>query len=113
MFRTITSAFAALAIIAAAVAPASADPARHAVSVRVSYADLDLSRIEGVKTLTARIENALNKACGRTQARVPQNVRRNIQACRKAGMETAVASIDAPLLTAFHADRQGTQVAAR
>ena len=111
MFRKLSSAFIVLAIAAAAIAPASAGPGKDTSSMRVSYADLDLSRIEGIHTLIARIERALNQTCGRAEVSASLSVRRSIWACQKQGMDAAVASIDAPLLTAVYTDSDGTQMA--
>jgi UrcA family protein len=97
MSRKLISLFAAVVIVGAAIVPASADT--PAQSVRVSYADLDLTRVEGVTTLTVRLEKAIDKVCGRIDASRPLNTYRTVKTCRIDAMNKAIASIDAPLLT--------------
>ena len=111
MLRALASFFTAVAVAAATIAPAVADPANQKFSVRVTYADLDLSRIEGVKTLTDRLDRAIGKACGNAQRKMSVQQTRMIKQCRATAMDQAVASIDAPLLTALHEGRAVTRFA--
>ena len=113
MTRTFASLIAALAITATSVAPAIAEPRTETVSVRVSYADLDLARIEGVKTLTARIDRAIDKACGRMGGKVSLAQTSRIKDCRTVALDKAIAAIDAPLMTALYQRSDVTQIAGR
>ena len=101
MSRTIASLAAAIAIGAGCLAPASADTPDR-ISTPVSYGDLDLTRVEGIKTLTIRLTKAIDAVCGRPHDTASQTIARKIRACRTEAMENAVASINAPLLTALH-----------
>jgi UrcA family protein len=102
MSRKLASIFTAVAIAAAAIAPASAEQRVQINTVAVSYADLDLTRAEGVKTLTLRLKGAVDQVCGRSATSASMTIRRKVQACREKAMDVAVAEINAPLLTAMH-----------
>ncbi|HYD12152.1 MAG TPA: UrcA family protein [Allosphingosinicella sp.] len=77
--------------------PAAAQAASQPEGVRVSYADLDLSRAEGRATLSGRISRAAAQVCGRSSSWNPVhtllvsqclvNARRDAQA----QVETAIA----------------------
>lgn len=69
MPRKFASLFAAIAIAAASLAPASAEQGRRTIHVTVSYADLDLTRAEGAKTLSIRLNRAADKTCGHSRQR--------------------------------------------
>jgi UrcA family protein len=64
MQKIITSALTALSLVAIAT-PASAETQ----SVKVTYADLDLSRQAGMAELESRIHAAAKKICGKTEVR--------------------------------------------
>lgn len=109
----LASLFAAAVITAVAIAPASAAPRIHEVSVRVSYADLDLTKVADVKTLSRRLERALDKVCGNPHGEASMTMVRAIRACRADSRAVAVAAIDAPLLTALYQGRETTRFAGR
>lgn len=104
MPRKLASFLAAMTVAVASIGAASADPVDRSVTVAVSFADLDLSNAEGVKTLSFRLSRAIDQACGRTHDTASQTLRNKIKACRVNAMDSAVAAIDAPLLTAMHKD---------
>ena len=71
-----------------------------AVSIKVSYTDLNLSNPAGAKTLLHRIHEAATDICGepdRDLAALIQN-----QACMKATIDRAVASLNDPMVTALN-----------
>lgn len=103
MIRTFASLIAAVAIAGAMVAPASAERITQTTSISVSYADLDLNRVEGVITLSKRLERAADRVCGKIQRGMTYRMQREVTSCREASVAKAVAAIDAPLLTAFYA----------
>ncbi len=111
MTRKFVSLFAAVAIAIASIGGASAQPRQITSTVVVSYADLDLSRIEGVKTLSMRLGRAVDKVCGRKSDTALTTLRRHIATCRTESMNRAVASIDAPLLTAYYQGSERTRFA--
>lgn len=104
MSRKLVSILAAITVATASLGAASAEPADRSVTVAVSYADLDLSNVEGVKTLSFRLKRAIDQACGRPHDSASQTLRNKIRTCRVNAMENAVAAINAPLLTAMHKD---------
>jgi UrcA family protein len=71
-------------------------------SVKVSYADLNLSTLAGATTLYRRIERAARTVCG------PESSLREIQRyrdwknCYESAVSNAVARVNSPLLTAVH-----------
>jgi len=79
---------------------------RDAVSVKVSFADLDASGEAGAKALLKRIQNAARDICGSEL---------NPFACRSDTVDRAVASLGNPAVTALKAghDRSPTVLAAR
>jgi UrcA family protein len=111
MSRTLASLFAAVAIAAASITPATAETVGRNVSVEVSYADLDLTRMQDVKTLTFRIRKAIDAACGRPHDTASQTLARKIRSCRTSAFDKAVASINAPLLTELYEGGEGMRFA--
>ena len=111
MTRMFASLFVAVAIAAASTGAANAESTYKISSVAVSYADLDLTRVEGVKTLSSRLGRAVDKVCGRKSDTASMTMRRKIATCRTESMNRAVAAIDAPLLTAFYQGSEGTRFA--
>jgi UrcA family protein len=75
------------------------DPA----SVKVSYADLDLSTIAGAQTLYGRIRTAARSVCGYEGRGVTDQAFWN--ACFRGAIADAVAKVNNPLLTAVHTGR--------
>ncbi len=93
----------ALALAAAAPTLALAAPAaEQAPSVVVHFSDLDLSRQHDAQVLLSRIDDAAMESCGATIHTDPAQyavIRRS--ACRAETMASAVAQINAPLLSAL------------
>jgi UrcA family protein len=73
-------------------------------SMRVSYADLDLTTEAGVGALYGRLRNAAQHACG---GRPDRTLRRlaHWRACYEASIDRAVAQIDRPALASYHRAR--------
>jgi UrcA family protein len=99
MFRT----FIATAAVLGALVTAPAAIAEPTISstVRVSYADLDLSREAGARVLLDRIEAASQKVCGPRPS--PRNLKINIhyRACYRDAVSQAVAAVESPRLSAL------------
>lgn len=100
MSRKIASLLAAIALSAACAGVASADPASRTTSERVSYGDLNLSSPAGARILKTRLNAALDRVCGNPFDSASLTIRRLTKACRQSAMDQAMASINAPLLTA-------------
>ncbi|HEY7797660.1 MAG TPA: UrcA family protein [Hyphomonadaceae bacterium] len=112
MFRTLIATTAILGALAP-VPSAVAEPVVRS-SVRVSYADLDLSREAGAYVLLQRIEAASQRVCGPRPS--PRNLKIHIhyQACYRDAVSQAVAEVESPLLSALlDAPPRSRQVAVR
>jgi UrcA family protein len=74
-------------------------------SVRVAYADLDLTRRADVETLLDRIEKAAYRACGGNPRRhssydmTPSYTATVFKECREDAIARAIGAIDAPALS--------------
>jgi UrcA family protein len=79
----------------------SSTPGEH--SVTVSYRDLDLSSLEGARTLYRRIQSAAKQVCGYQDADlIEQSIWRS---CYRNAIADAVGKVNSPLLTAVHTGR--------
>jgi UrcA family protein len=89
-------------MIGASAAQASSvvDESAAAPQVRVSYADLDMSKDTGRKTLERRVRYAMDAVCGGAGAR-ELSVRMEQMACRRKAMKGA----EIQLARAFGTDR--------
>jgi UrcA family protein len=92
-----------------AVAQAPLDEA----SESVSYADLDLSKTDGARTLLYRIDRAARRACGPEPVYSPLQPRAAAfyRGCVTDASGAAVARIGSPLLTAMHGEQQPASAA--
>jgi UrcA family protein len=99
----------ALAIPAAAQA-ASASNAGAEVSVR--YNDLDLSQRSDARAMMRRLDRAALQACDARgfSARAQREVVRR-SACYQQSMDSAVAGLNAPTVTALHRHRDAISIA--
>ncbi len=79
---------------------AHAAPPQIAPSVVVHFADLDLSRGEGVTVLYQRLKGAAETVCAPLDDRdLARHMR--FTACMHSAISTAVAKVDQPALTAY------------
>ncbi len=69
--------------------------------VQVSYADLDVSTAGGAKALLHRIQHAADRYCG-AQGSVPLDQRQSYDACVSDAVNTTVARLNIPTLTAMN-----------
>jgi UrcA family protein len=69
-----------------------------AESVTVSYADLDLSKMAGARTLYRRIASAARGVCGEDGRRIEEQIQ--WRSCYQGAIADAVAAVNSPLLTA-------------
>ena len=91
----------------------SADPNSEIVSARVGFRDLNIDSQAGAAALLHRIRHAAKQACGDTEDDKLDGGRQ-VQACVKGSVDRAVASVNAPTLTALNSGKHGaisTQVA--
>lgn len=72
-------------------------------SVTVSFRDLDLSSVEGARTLYGRIQAAAKQVCGYQGADlIEQSIWKS---CYRDAIGVAVGKVNSPLLTAVHTGR--------
>ncbi|MEM9310688.1 MAG: UrcA family protein [Pseudomonadota bacterium] len=88
----IKTAAAAIALAAALAAPGTVAHAGKMPSVKVSYADLNLSSKAGQEIFDRRIKNAVEKVCGRLDRTLANDVQ--VRRCRKKTIAAAQASRD-------------------
>jgi UrcA family protein len=98
---------AAAALVISSFAPAAFSQAGvEQVSVRVHYADLDVTRPQGGVTLLNRIKNAANTVCGSARTRAPLTQIRLTSECRRTAIDSAVRRLDFAMLTLAWSGRQ-------
>jgi UrcA family protein len=93
-------------IITGAQAVADA-PQLNVRTVKVSYADLDITTGKGSAVLYGRIRRAASRVCAPLPA--PREIRRYQQwkECQSSAISNAVATVNQPVLTAMHRSRTG------
>jgi UrcA family protein len=82
----------------AAAAPAEHSTANWSVTLPVRYSDLDVSTMQGAKTLYLRIRFAAETLCESAATWG----KKEGQACVNKAVEDAVAHVNLPLLSQFH-----------
>ena len=70
--------------------------------VKVEYADLDIGHNPGAKALVERIAEASKLACGEAPTLTDLEQRQAYRSCVVKTEDKAVASVDAPLVTAMY-----------
>jgi UrcA family protein len=73
-----------------AVAAEQEDKSLEAVTV--SYADLDLTRLEGRETLLVRLRGAAQNVCGEPRSKVAREIRENRE-CRQFAVDRALRQV--------------------
>jgi UrcA family protein len=105
----ITGGLLASLIVAALGAPAIAAAADKSdlqgVSVKVSYADLNLEKQEGAKALYRRLQLASRRACDYQSLRIAGSLQRATatKKCYHQSLANAVGDLDNDLVTQIHA----------
>lgn len=103
--------------LALAYQAAFAGPTPAALSVKVQFADLDLTHRQGVAVLYDRITYAAKTVCEPFEGRDLKSAA-NTRRCIRETISTAVATVNRPALTVYHQMRTGVssgplQVAAK
>ena len=95
-----------LTILVTTVAlPAVADSRLVEESIEVRYADLDLDKEAGVANLYVRLKNAAEQVCDTGYRPPALFLSSSWRACVTAALDQAVANLDRPAVTAYHASR--------
>jgi len=105
----------AFATVLATAASAHAESSRVVVlKAPVSYRAADLATPQGATILLNRVDHLALRMCrGGSSSPLDHPISSQIEACRAKAVARAVAELDAPLVTAAYADRQGATLAAR
>jgi UrcA family protein len=93
-----------LLAIATAAMPAGADVPDAPLSVKVSYADLDVAHAAGAKALYGRIQNAARDVC-KPLSNQPRLHTSAWDKCISNAVSNAVQSIGQPALTSLHEEK--------
>jgi UrcA family protein len=83
-----------------------AEPAAAPPSVRVSFADLDLSSEAGAQAMLSRIRRAAAQACQQVSTNVGPDFEAmsRFDACRRGAIERSVRKLAAPVVSALYDD---------
>jgi UrcA family protein len=75
-------------------------------SVKVRYADLNLSTIEGATRLYGRLKRAAREVCGLDYVQPEEQMySRNGKICYDATIAAAVAKVNSPMLSSVHSSK--------
>ena len=104
LFKGLLATIIVVALGAPTIASADAKSELKGVSVKVSYADLNLEKQEGAKALYRRLQQASKQACDVQPLRNAGSVKRIIETklCYREALTEAVAEVDNELLTEIH-----------
>lgn len=102
MIRQVLPAFAALAIVLAALPAAAQDDEPLVRTTRVAYGDLDLAKPEDARKLMARLHSAASQMCEMPGAFSPLLGYAQRGRCITASLAAAVREVNSPLVTALH-----------
>jgi UrcA family protein len=102
------------AVAALLVAPVAAQAADEVVTIAVRHGDLNLSNPADAARMMKRLDVASLRACGAStfSLREVREATRH-EDCYQAGLNRAVADLNAPLVTAILRDHSAMQVASR
>jgi UrcA family protein len=98
-------------LAAASAAPAFAANSHDQVTIRVSVADLNMTREAGAKEALARIRHAAREVCGDSRVSGPVAEQMELRLCVADSVKRAVASANLPTLTAVSQSQHLTEMA--
>ncbi len=103
LYKGLMATIIVVALGAPAIASADAKSELQGVSVKVSYADLNLEKQEGAKALYRRLQQASRQACDvrGLDTEWTKNMRDGRQ-CYQQALSEAVAEVDNELLSQIH-----------
>ncbi len=104
MFRSLLAIIIVVALSAPTFASTGTKSDLKGVSVRVSYADLNLEKLAGAKALYRRLQQASKQACGDRGLRIAGSVKQMAatRRCYHEALSVAVEKVDNELLTQIH-----------
>ena len=110
-YRMITPVVLAALVIGVAALPARADAPLISQAAEVDYGDLDLAKSAGVERLYARMQAATDKVCGARYRPGTLVTDPGWRTCIADALDQAVADLDVPTVTAYHAANAGRRSA--
>lgn len=99
----------ALMAAGAQLAVAEQDSLGVQLSTTVNYAELDLSEPQAIEILHRRLSNAAEQVCAPLEGRELWKLREHRQ-CVSGALSQAIESIDRPMLTEYHQQKNGSVV---
>ncbi len=104
LFKSLLATIIVVALGASTIASADERNQLKGVSVKVSYADLNLEKQEGAKALYRRLQQASKRACDYRGLKIAGSVQRMIetQQCYREALSAAVERVDNDLVTQIH-----------
>jgi UrcA family protein len=91
----------ALAVLLSPLSAVAAQPGYEVARRTVNFADLDLTRRDGIATLYSRIKSAANEVCEPVDSRTFESLVR-VQRCKEQAISRAVMDVKSSQLTTFH-----------
>jgi UrcA family protein len=76
---------------------------RESLRMNVSYADLNIDSPAGVKVLYSRLRSAARRVCAPFDDGQQRTINFHFRACVKNALDSAVAQVNKPTLSAMHA----------
>jgi UrcA family protein len=104
IYKSLLATIVVVALGAPAIASADATSELQGKSVKVSYADLNMGKQEGAKTLYRRLQQASKQACDVRSLQQEGSLKRLGEAkqCYNDALSEAVEELDNELLTKIH-----------
>ncbi len=104
LFKSLLATIVVVALGAPVIASAGDKNELKGVSVKVSYADLNLEKKAGAQVLYRRLQNAAKRACDVRSLSVEGSVSNIVEArrCYRGALSTAVEQIDNEIVTNIH-----------
>ena len=104
LFKSLLATIVVVALGAPTVASADAKGDLKGVSVKVSYADLNLEKQEGAKALYRRLQQASRQVCDYRGLKILGSIRQlaKAQQCYREALSVAVENLDNERVTEIH-----------
>jgi UrcA family protein len=104
LFKSLLAAIIVVILSAPTIASADANSGLQGVSLKVSYADLNLEKQKGAKALYRRLQQASKQACDVRGLNVEGSLKQATEArqCYREALSAAVEKIDSDLVTQIH-----------
>lgn len=103
--KSLVASIIVFALGAPVVASAAPQSDLAGIAVKVSYADLNLQKIEGARVLYRRLQNAARQACDVRSLQIEGSLRNlaESRSCYREALAAAVAKVDNQKVSSIHA----------